>query len=173
MSVNSTSENTDAPDGVADTYRAARTQTPHPLWCRPVTISWLGPDEYQAEHDGKLSGSLSLDEVFAVVAALAGASVTAPILGCFQTPEQAAAREEASRKRAEARAAENAARLHLEMATADAESISLNLSDVLCWVDGFNAARQDGSGPSGLDGLRRIKRFIDRALTAKHQEKAS
>ena len=173
MSVNSTSENTDAPDGVADTYRAARTQTPHPLWCRPVTISWLGPNQYEATYDGKSSGPLCLEEVFAVVAALTGANVTAPILGCFQTPEQAAAREEASRKRAEARAAETAARLHMEMATADAESISLGLADVLCWVNGFNAARQDGSGPSGLGDLRRIKTLIDRALMAKQQEKAS
>ena len=153
-------------DGDAD-------RAPHPLWCRPLTISWLGPNQYEATYDGKSSGPICLEEVFAVVSVLTGGNVSAPVFAWFHTPEQIAAVEEANRKRAEERAAENAARLHLEMSTVVAERISLGVSDVLCWVDGFNAARQDGSGPPGLERLRQIKRFIDRALTAKHQENAS
>ena len=162
-------ENSEAPEQASGTVAK-----PHPMWCQPVTITWLGRNQFDVAFGDKEAEQLTTDEALSLVIALMFDRTAAPMpMGWLKTPAERAAAEEASLKRREKRAAEKAACLHLEVSTADAEGISLGVSDVLCWVDGFNAARQDGSGPSGLDRLRQIKRFIDRALTAKHQEKAS
>lgn len=163
-------EQTQAPEG------DARAAVPHPLWCRPITISlgergWAnGGASFDVAHDGRTSGDLTFGEVMELIIAILRPCANARPLQWLKTPAEIAAREELSRQNQKRRAAEDAAHVHLTLTTEMAESIVLGLADVLCWLDGFNAARQDGSGPSGIEGLRAIKSHIEKRLMAKKQE---
>ncbi len=163
-------EQTQAPE------RDAAAAVPHPLWCRPITISLgerggaSGGASFDVAHDGRTSRDLTFGEVMEVITAILRPGSDARPLQWLKTPAEIAAREELARQNQKRRAVEDAAHVHLTLTTDLAESIVLGLADVLCWLDGFCAARQDGSGPSGVEGLRAIKSHIEKRLMAKKQE---
>lgn len=144
--------------------------TPHPMWCRPITIHWLGRNEFEVSWDGKTTGSLCWEEVFAATVAVMGGVGRGAPLRWFKTADEWQALREDQKRRIERAEAEEAKRLTLTLDVDLAESVTSGLADLLCWAQGFNAARQDGAGPSGLDAARTIKSLIERRLAAKKQE---
>ena len=54
----------------------------------------------------------------------------------------------------------------LDISPKEAEQLSLSLSDLLCWVEGFNAARAGtehaDSGPMGVEAVRTINLKLKR-----------
>ena len=54
----------------------------------------------------------------------------------------------------------------IRLSPEEAEKLSLGLSDLLCWVDGFNAARagteQAHSGPMGVEAVRSLNLKLKR-----------
>lgn len=143
---------------------------PHSMWCRPITIHWLGQNEFEVAWDGKKTGSLCWEEVFAATVAVMGGVGRGSPLRWFKTPDEWAACREDQKRRIERREAEEARQIEVTLDIDLAETVASGLADLLCWAQGFNAARQDGSGPSGLDAARTIKSLIDRRLSAKKQE---
>ena len=68
------------------------------------------------------------------------------------------------------------AKVQITMTKEQAEKISFGLSDILCWVNGFNAGRSgtdfEGTGPLGVEETRTISIKIKDALSRLTQEAA-
>ncbi len=56
--------------------------------------------------------------------------------------------------------------VRITLTLAEAERLSANLADILCWAAGFRAARQEDTSthPMGIEGVRDIRDVLSRAI---------